>query len=626
MGASDENPSRLEAPRSGAPPPGRAVGAGRWETVNKLGRFLHELQRRHVLRVTGFYAVAAWIAVEVSSTVLPLLGHDEEIASFIVRLVIAGFPVTVLLAWFFDITPEGLKRTLPLGLEPAAAAPAAATARPRRRTPLSLAPGLVGLGILIGLVGVGAYAVYRPHPVAEPTGRIESIAVLPFLDLSPAGDQEYFADGVTEELLSRLAYVEGLRVPARTSVFAYKGRNEDVTDIGRRLRVDAVLEGSVRRDGDRVRIHAQLVDARSGFHLWSSTYERSVADLFTMQDEIAISVVEALRLRLSGPVERGGSRNARAIDAYLRGQAHWVARTGADLHLALGLFQEAVREDPDYAAAHAGMALTWAVLPFYSEVPAHEALARGSQAAAEALAIEPNLPEAFAALGQLAQNFQWDIAGAERYYRRALGANAGVVPAQQWHAEALLLLGRLTHAEEAVARAMALDPGAPAPRLVQAILLAVRRDHAGALAAFESLGREHSALAVAHINHALAAFDAGQPERAAAALKAAFPGNAELAGLFDRVAEAAGRGQGSSRQAVEAIRRAEGRLGPTLAGALLAVAGDGRGAVDALRRAFDAHSDPVLPFVLISPVLQPLHGHPGFRDIAREVGVSIPAF
>ena len=289
-----------------------------------------------------------------------------------------------------------------------------------------------------------------------------SIAVLPFANLSPSPDNEYFADGMTDELINALAKIRGLHVVSRTSCFAFKGRPEDAREIGRRLHVRTVLEGSVRRAGPRLRVTTQLINVADGFLLWSESFDREAEDVFAIQDEIACAIGGALRLRLLEP--RGDLRgkpptdDIEAYGLYLKGRHYWNRRTEQDLRLGMEYFEKALRRDPDFALAHAGLADSWALLGFYSAAPPGEVFPKAKRSAHEALARQPGLAEAYPALAYAAMYYDWDWPESERAFRRAIELNPGYATAHQWYGNFLSVVGR---AEESIAefeRALALDP------------------------------------------------------------------------------------------------------------------------------------------------------------------------
>ena len=307
----------------------------------------------------------------------------------------------------------------------------------------------------------------RQAPVDSDTPT--TVAVLPFTDRSAESGHEYFSDGMTEELIATLARVEGLRVTSSTSAFAFKGRGLDVRTVGLQLGVSTVLEGSVRRSGDRLRITAQLVNVSDGYQLWSETYDRDASDAFAVQTEIARSIAQTLRVRLVGT--SGDSLvvdppDAEAYDLflkgrhalYLKGRYAWYSRTEEGLLTALNFFQRAVAQSPDYARAHAGVADTYAVLGFYDYLPPSEAFPRAEAAARRAVALDATLAAPRATLGYVKLYHNWDLAGAEDEFQRAIAIDPNYSTAHQWYANLLTAAGRFPEAEREMRRAAEIDP------------------------------------------------------------------------------------------------------------------------------------------------------------------------
>ncbi|MGB5623522.1 MAG: hypothetical protein WBN65_13600 [Gammaproteobacteria bacterium] len=412
-----------------------------------FARTFADLRRRRVFRVAATYAVVAWLVIEVASVVFPALHVPEWGLTVVVSLALIGFPVVLLLGWLFDITPSGLVKTEPL------AQGAREVHRVARR-----AIDFVVIGVLLAIIG---YLVHDQNLIAPWVGEDKSIAVLPFVDLSQEGDNEYFSDGISEELLNSLVGVDGLRVAARTSSFAFKNRNEDIRAIGEQLNVETVLEGSVRRSGDQVRITAQLINVDDGFHLWSSTYDRRLDDIFSIQAEIAQSIVDALKLQLIGDsqvmVAASADVDIRAYDLYLLGRHHWHQRTPESLNRALELFQQAIAIEASFALAYTGLADTYLLLDGYGDLSTEDALSRAELPVARALALDDQLAEAYASLGLLRFN-QKDISAAELALRKAVDLNPNYSMAHMWLG---LVLDRSTGPEASLAeyrRAMEVDP------------------------------------------------------------------------------------------------------------------------------------------------------------------------
>jgi TolB-like protein/Tfp pilus assembly protein PilF len=291
-------------------------------------------------------------------------------------------------------------------------------------------PAAAGALILVILaVSIFITTRSRKRPPAGSGGtEVASIAVLPFADLSPERDQEYFCDGMTEEIIDALAKVEGFRVVARTSSFAFKGKQQDIREIGKKLNVGAVLEGSVRKDGNLLRVTAQLNSVTDGYHLWSQTYERELKDVFSVQDEIAKAIVNTLQLKLS-TVKPKSAENVEAYDLYLQGRYHWDAWRLESAQRALQFFELATRKDPKFAAAYAGISDSYCWLAFFGNSPANEVMPKARAAAEKAIALDDSLAEAHTSLGYVKALYDYDWPGAEREFQRAIQLNPGLTDA-----------------------------------------------------------------------------------------------------------------------------------------------------------------------------------------------------
>lgn len=313
----------------------------------------------------------------------------------------------------------------------------------------------------------GTAADPQDDPVSGETGEPRpSVAVLPFVDLSGGEDREYFADGISEELISALAQVEGLRVAARTSSFQLKGTDLDVKAIGERLSVGSVLEGSVRMRDDRVRITVQLVNAGDGFQLWSQRYDRELKDIFSVQEEIAREIVERLRSELVAPIRQDeGARllprrtaDLEAYTLYLKGRYLWNRRTAEGLRASIECFELAIALDPEFAQAYAGLADAYSLLGWYRYLPAAEACRRVMETAGKALELEARVPEALTSRAYAKFIYEWDFEGAEIEFQRAIESNPGYPTVHHWYGEYLMAMGRLEEANRSLRRAHDLDP------------------------------------------------------------------------------------------------------------------------------------------------------------------------
>jgi serine/threonine protein kinase/tetratricopeptide (TPR) repeat protein len=335
---------------------------------------------------------------------------------------------------------------------------------------------LVG-ALLLAIIGVAAYGLrsHTPSPrTAQTPNRAvpastdsslgPSLGILPFTNMSPNRDDEYFSDGMTEELITALSKIDGLRVAARTSAFAFKGMNADIREVGSRLRVSSVLEGSVRRAGKRLRVTAQLINVADGYHLWSEEYDRELKDVFAVQDELARAIVGALRvhLKLPGPaaatIVKAATIDPQAHDLYLQGRFFWNQRTPESLRTAVRCFERAIARDSGYAEAYAALADAYVLFPSYFVTVPKEGYPKAKAAAVRALALDSTLGSAHTTLGAIRQSYEWDWSGAEQSFRRAIALDPRYATAHQWYGEYLSSLGRHQEALAEADSAVALDP------------------------------------------------------------------------------------------------------------------------------------------------------------------------
>jgi TolB-like protein len=440
-------------------------------------QFLAELKRRHVFKVAAIYGVVSYGVLEAADLMLPRLGLPDWTVTFMVAIVVLAFPVVLIIAWAFEVSPDGVKRT---DAADAGEIEAIVSAPASQRWPSGLLALLGVVALLAGGWWIGMRTAARGGDAAlDGTGPESSdvrlaiapaeddprpsIAVFPFADMSPEGDQEYFSDGISEELLNALAKVRELKVAARTSAFAFKGQDLTAQQLGDTLRVDYLVEGSVRKAGNRLRITAQLIDTRDGSHLWSEQYDRDLDDVFAIQTEIAEAIADELRVplgldgdeRLVSPTE-----DLEAYDLYLAARGRMRER-GEGVAEAIRLYEAAIARDSSWAPAWAGLAESRAALPWYlpgpyAERPWAENLDAAERAARRALALDPASATAWVALGNVHRE-RWDWKEAEDAYTRALTLDPDNVEAHQQYAEFLAYVGRLDEALEAARRALSLD-------------------------------------------------------------------------------------------------------------------------------------------------------------------------
>jgi TolB-like protein/Tfp pilus assembly protein PilF len=394
--------------------------------------FLAELKRRRVFRVAVVYAVVGFVVWQVAELAVPGLALPDWVFRLIVLLTILGFPIALVLAWAFEITPKGVRRTEPAAVES-------------------------------GPSGTVESVPARAVGVAQ-----KSVAVLPFANMSDDPGYEYFSDGMTEEIIDALTRLKDLRVAARTSSFAFKGRPVDIGEVGAKLNVATVLEGSVRKVGDRLRITAQLVNVGDGYHLWSERYDRELEDVFAIQDEIAGAIADKLRVELLDTEKerlvKPQTENLEAYSLYLKGRSYFHKFTLADCQLAIASYQQAINLDPDYARAYEGLARVYTMVggagPLYLLSP-REAYPLAKAAITKALELDDRLPEAHTTLGVVRSGFEWDWAGAERAFKRGLELNPNDPDSHFWYAWHLWFIDGFDEAIACLRTASALDPLVP---------------------------------------------------------------------------------------------------------------------------------------------------------------------
>lgn len=386
-----------------------------------MASFFTELKRRHVFKVAAAYVVTGWVVAQAAEFLLESFSTPEWILQTLIVLLLLGFPIAIVLAWAFELTPDGVH----------------------------LDSSIDGKALLD--------TVDNPPKLLEKSPE-QSIAVLPFADMSPDHDQEYFSDGLTEELLNLLAKVTDLHVASRTSAFSFKGRQEDIREIAEKLSVRHVLEGSVRKAGDQLRITAQLIKAQDGYHLWSETYDRSIENVFAVQDEIARSVVDSLKLQLLGEAPVVRETSSEAYNLYLQALYLKKQRTADSLNLAIDYLERAVDIDSEYAPAWALLSEVYALRGGSTQSGWEQGVADSRKALKRALDLDADNAGAWLSQGQLKSYYDWDWDGARKDFERArtLAPNNSSVYVAQ--ARLARHEGRLEDSIALCDQAIALDP------------------------------------------------------------------------------------------------------------------------------------------------------------------------
>jgi len=438
--------------------------------------FFDELKRRNVFRVGIAYVIASWVVLQVADLVFEAINAPDWVLQAMMFVVLLGFAAALIIAWAYELTPEGIKREEDVDRSQ--------TATHETATKLNH----ITIGLVIAAIAIVAIDRLLPEKGSEPFSQppvvsadteqdekraltptvasvdndSPSIAVLPFVNMSSDPEQEFFSDGISEEILNVLTRIPNLKVAARTSSFQFKGQNLDIADIARQLRVNHVLEGSVRKAGDQLRITAQLIEAETGYHLWSDTFDRKLENVFAIQDEIAGAIASELRSRLAPAELTSVPVDTKAYELYLKGRSLVATRKEAALFEAIELFGQALEIAPDYAAAMGTLAKAYMVLPWFSRsVSAGEAREQARDWAQQALAIDKNNTDALAALAIVTSESDMNPGAALELMRKAVAANPGSVTAHNFYGDLAVRTGDLETAMIHESRAAELDPLGP---------------------------------------------------------------------------------------------------------------------------------------------------------------------
>jgi TolB-like protein/predicted negative regulator of RcsB-dependent stress response len=430
--------------------------------------FFAELKRRNVYKVAVAYAVVSWLLIQAASILLPTFDAPGWVMKVLVMVVVLGFVPALIFSWAFEITPEGLKREEEVGSNKSI------SHHTGRR--------IVTMTIVLGIIAAALFAFQLLRPKAGANGQAstsvsdKSIAVLPFDNLSHDADNAYFAEGIQDEILTRLAKIAELKVISRTSTQRFKSTPNDLRQIAQQLGVANILEGSVQKVGEQVRVNVQLIKATSDTHLWAEVYDRKLTDIFAVESEIAKTVAGTLQAKLTGAADEVlGSRpteNPEAHQLYLKGRYFWNRRTAENLEKAIACFQQAIEKDPLYALAYTGVADCYGVMPYYIGRPPKEYLERGKAAAQRAIELDDHLAEAHTALANVLMS-DLQFSAAEKEFKRSFELNPNYASAHQWYGECLQALGRFDEALAQAQRGRDLDPLA---LIVDSIVAATLKD------------------------------------------------------------------------------------------------------------------------------------------------------
>ena len=433
----------------------RETSTGKPERVDERGResinFFSELKRRNVYKVAVAYIFAGWALSQGIAQVFPVFDVPNWVIRTIVVMIVLGLPVALVLAWMFELTPQGIKRT-----ETADAMPEAT----RKKKYVWIYVVVIGAAISIGLFFLGRYSA--GNTTASPAGITnKSIAVLPFDNLSRDPDNAYFCEGVQDEILTRLAKVADLKVISRTSTQHFKSAPENLPQIAKQLGVAHILEGSVQKAGDQVRVNVQLINALTDAHLWADTYDRKLTDIFAVESEIAKAIAETLQARLTGSekssIAKTPTVNPEAYELYLKGKFFAEKRTGANLRKSIEYYDQAIAKDSNYALAYVGLADSHLLLSAYGAISPKESIPPARAALKKALDLDDSLAQAHASSGLLA-TLELDLNRGITELERAIQLNPNYATAHHWIALPLMAIGEFDRAIVEGKRAIELDP------------------------------------------------------------------------------------------------------------------------------------------------------------------------
>ena len=577
-----------------------------------LRNFFVELKRRNVYKVAIAYGVVAWLLIQIATQVFPFFEIPNWTVRLVVLLIAIGFPIALIIAWAFELTPEGLKRT-----EVADVAPA--TCSPHR--------AWIYVVIIAGAMSVGLFFLGRYTASTRSAGsevREKSIAVLPFENLSGSPENAYFTDGIQEEILTRLAKIADLKVISRTSTARYKSSSDNLRQIAKQLGVANILEGTVQKAADRVRVNVQLIKAETDAHLWAETYDRKLTDIFSVESDIAKAIADTLQAKLSGSEKHAiaaqPTENTEAHEFYLKGRYFWNKRTGPDLRRAIDYFKQAIDKDPKYGLAYAGLADSYTLLSAYGAGSPQESFPLAKTAAQKALELDDTLAEAHTSLGQILLFYDLDLVGSSKEFERAIALNPNYATAHHWYGVGPpLAVSEFDRAIAELRRAQQLDPLSLIINADLGVAFTTAQRYDEAITQLRKTIEMDPRFYYAHWNLGVALELKGELREALAEYKKAaeLDDDPIVLGLIAHAYAKLGERDQALKLLAELQQVAAHRYVPfsTFAGIYMAL-GEKDKAIDYLERAY---RDRALSNIKVDPMLDPLRGDPRFEALVAKI-------
>jgi adenylate cyclase len=578
--------------------------------------FFTELKRRNVYKVAIAYGVVAWLLLQAASILFPTFEAPPWTMKVFVAVAALGFPVALIIAWAFELTPEGLKRT-----EVADELP-----RKSERNRAWIYVVIIAGAVAASLFFFGRYTSSKQG--AEMSEK--SIAVLPFENRSEDKANAYFAEGVQDEILTRLSKIADLKVTSRTSTQHYKSVPENLAEIAKQLGVAHILEGSVQKSGDAVRVNVQLIKAANDSQVWAETFDRKLTDIFSVESDVAKAIADQLRAHITRQEEQviaaKPTKNIEAYDAYLRGRYFWNKRTSDGIKHAIEHFQQSIERDPDFALGHAGLADSYIALTFYNFAAPHETMPKAKESAIKALALDNTLAEAHASLAHILMNYDWNWSAAEKEFKRSIELKPDYATAHEWYAiHYLTATGRLEEAVQEMKKALELEPASLVMNTFMGATLYYAGRYDEAIDQCRRTIEMDPTFAVAHWHLGLAYEQKQVLDAATEEFKKAI----SLSGGSPLMKAALGRAYAKSQKNHEANEMLnelnelskQHYVSAYEVATIYVALGNNEQAFQLLEQAYGEHSFHLV-YLNVSPQFKPVSSHRRFQDLVQRIGLS----